>query len=226
MAGSDSERLLRRIAEDLMTLRVTVVLSSELGGGDPNATEEEMRAKLHALWDDYLTHVDLERTPTAAASQEPRVAAGPADFGRLSRRAAEVQQRLRHQRLPGAARTARAPTDPTADGVVKRIVDYSERLSHDPKEKHDKVLHRLVVGKALALGTDPVLLVTEIGLDGDVTTRVNEAWLEADDAGTQRMHKVLELQRLGVEASVSWWGGLVEMVGKLGRGLIELVLGR
>jgi len=178
------------------------------------------RRALHGTWSEYLGRVapELDDDDISIARSSERTQTP--DFGALSAKATHARQQLH-----GGTRTS-GVVDPTVPGILRRISDISTQLAEDPAGPAEELLQRLLVGRALAMGTDLVLLETEISLDGDVTTRVNQAWLEAENDGEDRMRAVLELQRMGVQTAVSWWSGLVDLVAKVGRDLIEMVLAR
>jgi hypothetical protein len=111
-----------------------------------------------------------------------------------------------------------------APGAVSReLRTAAEREA----EAVSRVNRPLVLARAIALGTDPILLETVISIDGDVTTRLSEAWLgAAEDPDGRRLKTALELQHMGIQTAVSWWSNLIELVGKVGTTLLGLVLRR
>jgi len=60
MSSSDTDGVMRGLAERLLTLRVTVVLAPELGGGEPVMNQGAMRRALHDTWSEYLGRVAPE----------------------------------------------------------------------------------------------------------------------------------------------------------------------
>lgn len=115
---------------------------------------------------------------------------------------------------------AGAKSGGAGSGVLGELRTRADREA----EAASVVNRRLVLARASALGTDPILLETIISLDGDVTTRLSEAWLEAaDDPDGRRMKTALELQQMGIKTAVSWWSSLIELVSNVGTTLLGLV---
>jgi hypothetical protein len=271
MATGDIDKVLRGLGEQLLTLRVTVVLSRNLDGHPPPMGDDATYSRLRHTWTQYLDEVEgsfaqgveapgqptakaVEAEPsnerinalaTPSTAVEPRSAAIP-EFAKLAERAEALGRRLERAAWRGdgpsegpgrkavAPSTARRPPPSGAvaapggphPSVCKRIAKLARALDTPHTDPMSHVSHQLLLGKAMALGTDPVLLETLLTLDGDVTTRIDEAWLDREDPQGQRMKAILELQRMGIQTAVSWWSGIVELVGKLGRTLVELVLPR
>lgn len=229
MAAPDTDGVLRGLAERLLTLRVTVVLSRDLDGHAAHLDAAAIRTKLHDAWSGYLERgepvVAEDRVKVLAKVDAPaaRAPVTGAHFDALAKRARAVHARLGAP--TEADKGGRTGGEALHPAVVQRIASLCEALADPPSDDVGRVSYQLLLGKALALGTDPVLLETVITLDGDVTTRIDQAWLDhGDGPDGQRVQTVLALQRMGMQAAMSWWSGLVELVGKAGSALVKLVL--
>lgn len=209
----EPDGVVRDLAQRLLTLRITVVMSSDVGMDMGSHDQETTRATLFAHWSRYLDELMPAAAAEPTAEASTRSIPTHEDFVALADRARQAHAEL------GARQPSSMPM-----GIVRRIAATCDQLSTPPK---DDVAHQLMLSKALALGTDPVLLETEIHLDGDVTTRVNQAWVdEGDGSNQERMRALLEIQRLGIDAAIKWWSGLIGLVASVGRSLIELALKR
>lgn len=234
MPRPDIDTPLQGLAERLLTLRVTVVLCEELDGHSPSVDAEATRSALHQTWSRYLDGL----APTKEAGPRAREdAPSPDDFAALATRAKQAYASLGGEG-PEGLRSAGAGSirslegrqaaagDGTSRAIVQRIIGMCEQLAHEPDDELGRLEHRLLVAKAMALRTDPVLLETEVHINGDVTTRLNGAWLDEGGDRDHRTRTVLELQRMGVETAVTWWSKLVDLLAGAGRTLLELALKR
>lgn len=208
MSTSREASILRRLGERLLTLRVTVVLAEDLDSAPHALEHHNPRDAVYATWSRAL----CDRAGTA-----PPGAHG--DFGALAVEARRLRQSVELE--------STSDFDPHEQAVLHRIETYARVLadgdrgqlgtSGGPVADEDpgvrQMMDHLLSGKAQAIGTNPVLLETVVHLDGDVTTRVNPTWLFGDGVGGARHAETLiALQRLGLDVSLHWWAGLVDLV--------------
>lgn len=90
-------------------------------------------------------------------------------------------------------------------------------------EKYDLDLdlrQMMVIQKANDVGTERVVLQTIIGLDGDVTTRISQSFVN------DPVPFVLDMHQNATSTSVEFWNNLVNIVVDFGKQLLRVIGGK
>ncbi|MCT4588120.1 MAG: hypothetical protein N4A71_09890 [Carboxylicivirga sp.] len=74
---------------------------------------------------------------------------------------------------------------------------------------------KILVRKALDLGTERVLMQTRIGLDGDITTRIAEKFADKPE------QFILDIHNDSIQTSIDYWTKLVDILVSFGKNILK-----
>ncbi len=122
------------------------------------------------------------------------------------------------------------PTDTNKNKPIVKIETYKfddpeviknfRALNNEEAKKLDLKLdlrQLLLIKKANDIGTEKVVLQTIIGIDGDITTRISQAFADKPVTFINNIHN----EAIGI--SVKFWESLVNVVVKLGQTILSTV---
>jgi hypothetical protein len=241
MAASSSPReRFRTLAENLLSLEINTIVK-------PQITAQKMPVPEHTLIDianlyrDALRGYVLELPAPARdalGSSPARAAFSSVLDGEQDRRASlNVFDEIRTvAQCISTNAGARAVLSEEKLQLVSRIWDNSDQLKgiferlgaqvvlergggKNPLEIELEPPEIVVLRKIWEVGLEVVLVQSVIQLDGDVFTRVQENRVAA-----KNLSIVLDVHDRAIHTSVRFWTHLVELVGTLAKGFVELVL--
>jgi hypothetical protein len=240
MAASSSAReRVRTLAENLLSLEVNTIVK-------PQIIAQKMPVPEHALIDianlyrdalrRYVPELPVPVQGALESSPAPEAFSSVLDEKRDRRASLEVLDEIRTvAQCISENSAARASLSDEKLQLISRIWDNSDQLKgifnrlgahvvlerggeKSPSPIELEPAEIVLLRKVWEVGLEVVVVQSVIQIDGDVFTRVREDRMAAKNLST-----VLEVHDRAINTSVRFWTNLVELLGTLAKGVLDLV---